>query len=100
MIKNNECSFNDMNGIYSTCLYGYNSIQNNTCNNNIDYGIKVENHVSIVNNTCSYNQRSGIYTQDLNVIDNNSCNYNYDHGLKVDGDKKIENLKEIIGFLD
>ncbi|MHA3964715.1 MAG: right-handed parallel beta-helix repeat-containing protein [Candidatus Thorarchaeota archaeon SMTZ1-45] len=90
-LVNNTCYSNDEYGIYLR-KSSFNTVSDNTCNNNrfgiclvALHGNNMFNTVS--NNSCSYNTQCGIYldaiyaTVSNNIVDNNTCTSNGNYGI-------------------
>ncbi|MFX1560889.1 MAG: NosD domain-containing protein, partial [Promethearchaeota archaeon] len=78
-IANNTCNDNQYQGIE---LFNSrrNIVVNNTCNGNIEDGIYLHRSDAntITDNTCNSNELGGItlLLSDANIVENNTCNYN------------------------
>jgi len=83
-IRNNTCSYNEVQGIYLG--YSENNICiNNTCsfNNRNGFAFSRLTHNFFLNNTCCSNNGSAFYIwdSDNNTIENNTCNFNNQTGI-------------------
>ena len=95
-IMNNICNENGQSyeyimaggiGIFDS---GNNTITNNNCISNIEYGIVLEScqFNTVMNNTCKSNRESGIYLDvedpcKFNNIMNNNCSNNLNYGIML-----------------